>query len=233
VSSWPPYYSSPKQRVSRGRARARPRQSAGWSLPRTASRDRSGADAKEKGSQGPDRRTLKRRPSTGASWGRSLQGKPHRHLFDVGSWRNVSSTKGNALHFSAVGPPGARTNAGLRGDHAVAAFMFRAIKPLIGDPQKRIEGISIAPELRRPDADGHLCYPNYGALTSTPAGLSPAEHASLHWTHNRTGRFPASGSRTRLHAFACNAICSFWTFIGVDRFPNLRGPSPRIASVLN
>src|SRR6202163_2608261 len=39
----------------------------------------------------------------------------------------------------------------------------------------------------------HLCYPNYGALTSTPAGLSPAEHASLHWTHNRTGRFPASG----------------------------------------
>src|ERR1035438_10470863 len=39
----------------------------------------------------------------------------------------------------------------------------------------------------------HLCYPNYGALTSTPAGLSPAEHASLRWTHNRTGRFPASG----------------------------------------
>src|SRR5665811_806175 len=26
---------------------------------------------------------------------------------------------------------------------------------------------------------------------------------------NRTGRSPASGSRTRLHAFACNAICSF------------------------
>src|SRR5450432_2487127 len=34
----------------------------------------------------------------------------------------------------------------------------------------------------------HLCYPNYGALTSTPAGLSPAEHASLRWTHNRTCR---------------------------------------------
>src|SRR4051794_21686073 len=29
----------------------------------------------------------------------------------------------------------------------------------------------------------HLCYPNYGALTLTPAGLSPAEHASLRWTH--------------------------------------------------
>src|SRR5260370_8739531 len=42
----------------------------------------------------------------------------------------------------------------------------------------------------------HLCYPNYGALTSTPAGLSPAEHASLHWTHNRTCRSPASGSPT-------------------------------------
>src|SRR5437868_12238361 len=35
-----------------------------------------------------------------------------------------------------------------------------------------------------------LRYPNYGALTSTPAGLSPAERASLHWTHNRTCRLP-------------------------------------------
>src|ERR1700680_4626243 len=42
----------------------------------------------------------------------------------------------------------------------------------------------------------HLCYPNYGALTSTPAGLSPAEHASLTWTHNRTCGFPASGFPT-------------------------------------
>src|SRR6266850_5768445 len=41
-----------------------------------------------------------------------------------------------------------------------------------------------------------LRYPNYGALTSTPAGLSPAEHASLRWTHNRTCRSPASGSPT-------------------------------------
>src|ERR1700741_1222378 len=38
-----------------------------------------------------------------------------------------------------------------------------------------------------------LRYPNYGALTSTPAGLFPAEHASLHWTHNRTCSFPAYG----------------------------------------
>src|SRR4029077_11712439 len=40
----------------------------------------------------------------------------------------------------------------------------------------------------------HLCYPNYGVLTSAPAGLSPAEHAYLSWTHNRTCRFPASVS---------------------------------------
>src|SRR5262249_47591504 len=31
-----------------------------------------------------------------------------------------------------------------------------------------------------------LRYPNYGALTFTPAGLSPAEHARLTWTHLRT-----------------------------------------------
>src|SRR5437763_2516365 len=31
-----------------------------------------------------------------------------------------------------------------------------------------------------------LRYPNYGALTFTPAGLPPAEHASLTWTHLRT-----------------------------------------------
>ena len=37
----------------------------------------------------------------------------------------------------------------------------------------------------------HLCYPHYGALTFTPAGLTPAEHASLRWTHNGTCSFPA------------------------------------------
>ena len=40
------------------------------------------------------------------------------------------------------------------------------------------------------------CHPNYGAPNSAPAGLSPAEHPSLHWTHNRTYRFPVSGSPT-------------------------------------
>jgi hypothetical protein len=41
-----------------------------------------------------------------------------------------------------------------------------------------------------------LRYPSYGALTSTPAGLSPAEHASLNWTHNRACGFPAHGFPT-------------------------------------
>src|SRR6516164_11093346 len=30
-------------------------------------------------------------------------------------------------------------------------------------------------------------------LTLAPAGLSPAEHPSLYWTHNRTCSFPAYG----------------------------------------
>src|ERR1022692_2450023 len=48
----------------------------------------------------------------------------------------------------------------------------------------------------------HLCYPNYGAPTSTPAGLSPAEHASLHWTHNQDmqiSRIRLSDKTSRLH----------------------------------
>jgi hypothetical protein len=37
-----------------------------------------------------------------------------------------------------------------------------------------------------------------GPLTLAPAGLFPAEHASLRRTRNRTGGFPASGSRKGL-----------------------------------
>ena len=33
------------------------------------------------------------------------------------------------------------------------------------------------------------CHPNYGALALTPAGLSPAERASLCWTHKSLIRF--------------------------------------------
>src|SRR5664280_507497 len=35
-----------------------------------------------------------------------------------------------------------------------------------------------------------------GRLTFAPAGLIPAEHTSLRWTHNRTCRFPAFGFPT-------------------------------------
>jgi tetratricopeptide (TPR) repeat protein len=59
-----------------------------------------------------------------------------------------------------------------------------------GDVVDRLQSLGFPPP----------CYPNYGVLIFAPAGLSPAEHASLRWTHNRTGRFPASGSRTRPHA---------------------------------
>ena len=31
------------------------------------------------------------------------------------------------------------------------------------------------------------CHPGYGASALTPAGLTPAEHISLFWTHNRAG----------------------------------------------
>src|SRR5260221_4398588 len=41
----------------------------------------------------------------------------------------------------------------------------------------------------------HPAIQTTGLLTLAPAGLSPAEHTSLRWTHNRTCRFPASGSR--------------------------------------
>src|SRR5262245_25206610 len=38
------------------------------------------------------------------------------------------------------------------------------------------------------------CHPSYGASALTPAGLTPAEHISLFWTHNRACGF----HRTRL-----------------------------------
>src|SRR5262249_22424430 len=34
------------------------------------------------------------------------------------------------------------------------------------------------------------CHPSYGASALTPAGLTPVEHISLFWTHNRTRRLP-------------------------------------------
>src|SRR6516162_2041010 len=56
-----------------------------------------------------------------------------------------------------------------------------------------------------------LRYPNYGALTSTPAGLFPAEHASLHWTHSRSSPSRASPMRPRCHRLPPVAECRFIT----------------------
>ena len=41
----------------------------------------------------------------------------------------------------------------------------------------------------RPVGFPPACHPGYGASALTPAGLPPAEHISLFWTHNRTGTF--------------------------------------------
>src|SRR5208283_2155168 len=46
-----------------------------------------------------------------------------------------------------------------------------------GDVVDRLQSLGFPPP----------CYPNYGVLIFAPAGLSLAEHASLRWTHNRTG----------------------------------------------
>ena len=53
------------------------------------------------------------------------------------------------------------------------------------------------------------CHPGYGAAALTPAGLTPAEHISLLWTHNRTCKFPSirlsSGRILRSSALAMSA----------------------------
>jgi len=40
------------------------------------------------------------------------------------------------------------------------------------------------------------CHPSYGASALTPAGLTPAEHISLTWTHSRTMRLSLEAIRT-------------------------------------
>src|SRR4030081_2169034 len=39
----------------------------------------------------------------------------------------------------------------------------------------------------------HPAIQTTGRLTFAPAGLPPAEHTSLNWTHSRTARFTGSG----------------------------------------
>src|SRR6516164_888662 len=53
------------------------------------------------------------------------------------------------------------------------------------------------------------CHPGYGASALPPAGLTPAEHISLLWTHNRTCKFPSmrlSSGRILGRSGGCAAI---------------------------
>ena len=58
-----------------------------------------------------------------------------------------------------------------------------------------------------------------GRLTLAPAGLPPAEHTSLHWTHNRTCRSPASGLygavfvKGSITRFLLSFVMSFHSFV--------------------
>ena len=81
----------------------------------------------------------------------------------------------------------------------------------------------------------HPAIQTTGLLILAPAGLSPAEHASLRWTHNRTCGSPASGSRTRPHAFVHDTSCRHGVVLveaagGGARTTIRRGRSPRRAS---
>src|SRR5271166_5654971 len=64
-----------------------------------------------------------------------------------------------------------------------------------GDVVDRLQSLGFPPP----------CYPNYGVLIFAPAGLSPAEHASLRWTHNRT-----CGPRIRLFGSICQSSSTSW-----------------------
>lgn len=53
------------------------------------------------------------------------------------------------------------------------------------------------------------CHPSYGVSALPPAGLTPAEHISLFWTHNRTCEFPGrrlSSGRILRESGGCAAI---------------------------
>ena len=55
--------------------------------------------------------------------------------------------------------------------------------------------MTLSAGFRFPVSPLRSCYPSYGAPTLTPVGLSPAERASLRWTHN--GGFLGSEWRSR------------------------------------
>src|SRR5271165_6507843 len=90
---------------------------------------------------------------------------------------------------------------GLRTFEATFAVTFITARRLVVSPG---ETLSIG---FRVLVSRHPAIQTTGLLTLAPAGLSPAEHASLRWTHNRRCGSPASGSRTRPHAFVHDTSC--------------------------
>ncbi len=83
---------------------------------------------------------------------------------------------------------------GLRTFEATFAFTFITARRLVVFPR---ETLSIG---FRVLVSRHPAIQTTGLLTFAPAGLSPAEHASLRWTHTRTCSFPASGSSRKSFA---------------------------------
>src|SRR5271165_6411595 len=79
---------------------------------------------------------------------------------------------------------------GLRTFEATFAVTFITARRLVVSPG---ETLSIG---FRVLVSRHPAIQTTGLLTLAPAGLSPAEHASLRWTHNRTCGFPSSGFPT-------------------------------------
>ena len=71
---------------------------------------------------------------------------------------------------------------------AACTFTFVTARRLVISPRKTLSiGFKVL-------VSRHPAIQTTGLLTVAPAGLSPAEHASLCWTHNRAGGFPAHGS---------------------------------------
>ena len=77
---------------------------------------------------------------------------------------------------------------GLRTFEATFTFTSITARRLVVSPR---ETLSIG---FRVLVSRHPAIQTTGLLTFAPAGLSPAEHASFRWTHNRTCGFPAYGS---------------------------------------
>src|SRR5271165_1395239 len=88
---------------------------------------------------------------------------------------------------------------GLRTFEATFTFTFITARRLVVSPR---ETLSIG---FRVLVSRHPAIQTTGPLILAPAGLSPAEHASLHWTHNRT-----CGPRIRLFGSISQSSSTSW-----------------------